>query len=266
MKITYYMALAGVAGGVLVASPAQASRTDSRIESAAKNSYVFKTYLKDDSIEVKSDHGVVTLTGSVADEGQKAMAVETVSNLPGVVSVNNELTVNGGNAAVDSKASGSDAMLELKIKSSLLFDRGVSADTKVVARDGVVTLYGPADNQAQKDRVTQCVRDVDGVRDVHNEMSVAAEAPVTGNPGPANGEYAPRTIGEKIDDASVTAEAKVTLVSHSALNGSHISVTTRRGVVMLDGTAQTQAQKDLADRLVNDLKGVNRVVDHINVP
>ena len=34
--------------------PVQASKMDSRIESSAKQSYVFKTYLKNDDIKIKS--------------------------------------------------------------------------------------------------------------------------------------------------------------------------------------------------------------------
>ena len=62
---------------------------------AAKKSYVFKTYLKVDSIKVASKKGVVTLTGSVNDASQKALAENTVASLPGVISVDNQLTIIG---------------------------------------------------------------------------------------------------------------------------------------------------------------------------
>ena len=51
MKSTYPLALSMIAGALLVTSPSlRASSTDSRIESSAAKSYVFKTVLKDDSI------------------------------------------------------------------------------------------------------------------------------------------------------------------------------------------------------------------------
>ena len=51
---------------LLAGAPAQASsKTDNRIESSARKSYVFKTYLKGDDIKIQSKDGVVTLTGSV---------------------------------------------------------------------------------------------------------------------------------------------------------------------------------------------------------
>ena len=42
--------------------PVYAGKTDSRIESSARQSYVFKTYLKNDDIRIQSSDGVVTLT------------------------------------------------------------------------------------------------------------------------------------------------------------------------------------------------------------
>ena len=62
---------------------------DNRIESSAKNSYVFKTYLQADDIKVQSEDGTVTLTGTVSEESHKSLAEETVADLPGVKSVDN---------------------------------------------------------------------------------------------------------------------------------------------------------------------------------
>ena len=75
--------------------PLRAADTDSRIESAAAKSYVFKTYLKDDAIKTESKAGVVTLTGTVADGSHKSMAEDTVASLPGVKRVDNQLLVSG---------------------------------------------------------------------------------------------------------------------------------------------------------------------------
>ncbi|MGZ5515138.1 MAG: BON domain-containing protein, partial [Candidatus Aminicenantales bacterium] len=42
-----------------------AQDVDRRIESTFKSSYVFKTYLQGDNIQIHSQDGVVTLTGTV---------------------------------------------------------------------------------------------------------------------------------------------------------------------------------------------------------
>src|SRR5580698_9560957 len=84
MKTNSLISLCVALSAISVTSTSmQASTTDSRIESSAKKSYVFKTYLKDDSIKVDSKDGVVILTGTVADASQKSLAENTVVSLPG---------------------------------------------------------------------------------------------------------------------------------------------------------------------------------------
>ena len=70
-----------------------ASDLDDAIESSAKESYVFKHYLKDENIHIQSKYGVVTLTGRVSKEYQKSLANEMVANLPGVKSLDNKLGI-----------------------------------------------------------------------------------------------------------------------------------------------------------------------------
>ena len=96
MKSTCTLALLAATSALFVTSPSlRASDTDSRIESSAAKSYVFKTYLKDDSIKTESKDGVVTLTGTVAKASDKSLAQDTVASLPGVKSVDNQLLVKG---------------------------------------------------------------------------------------------------------------------------------------------------------------------------
>ncbi|HXN48043.1 MAG TPA: BON domain-containing protein, partial [Bryobacteraceae bacterium] len=68
------------------------SSTDSKIEDAAKASYNYRTVLAD-QVSVKVSDGVVTLTGTVQDRDDRALAEDTVNNLPGVVSVDNQIVV-----------------------------------------------------------------------------------------------------------------------------------------------------------------------------
>lgn len=240
---------------VLMSSISFASETDDRIVSSAKDSYVFKTVLKNGDVQIQSKDGVVTLSGTVVEESHKLLAQETAANLPGVKSVNNELTLKG-----DRPAEMSDAWITLKVKSTLLFHRSVSAMTEVSTKDGVVTLKGTADNEAQKDLTAEYVRDVDGVKEVMNEMTVAktTETPVEKKPEE-------RTVGDKIDDASITALVKATLLSHRSTSGLNTKVETTDGVVTLSGVAKNEAEKNLATKYVNDVRGVKNVVNNMTV-
>jgi osmotically-inducible protein OsmY len=212
------------------------------------------TYLKDDDIKVKSKDGVVTLTGSVSAESHKSLAEETVANLPEVRSVDNKLEVKG-----EQPAEKSDAWLLTKVKTTLLFHRSVSGlQTEVDVKDGIVTLRGEADNQAQKDLTTEYAKDVEGVNDVKNEMTLTKpvkEAKKTGT-ADKNGK---ETIGEKIDDASITALVKMTLLYHRSTSGLKTKVETKDGVVTLSGKASNAAEINLATKLANDVNGVKDI-------
>ena len=67
-------------------------KSDQKIVDAAKASYNYHTVLAG-RVDVQAADGVVTLTGTVRDNDEKALAEDTVENLPGVVSVHNDITV-----------------------------------------------------------------------------------------------------------------------------------------------------------------------------
>jgi len=251
MKTMFPLTLAVVASSLLItSSPLYAADTDDRIESSAEKSYTFKTYLKDDSIKTESKDGVVTLTGTVADSSHKSMAENTVASLPGVKSVNNELVIKG-----EQPAEHSDAWITTKVKTALLFHRNVSATgTTVYTKDGVVTLQGVAESMAQKELTTEYAMDIDNVKSVNNEMTIAKT--------PAK---AKATMGDKIDDASITASVKTSLLSHRSTSALHTTVTTTDGVVTVSGVAKNDAEKSLVTKLVTDINGVTSVVNNMTV-
>ena len=251
MKSTCALALLAATGALLVSSTSlRAADTDSRIESTAAKSYTFKTYLKDDSIKIESKQGVVTLTGTVADSSHKSMAENTVASLPDVNSVNNELLVKG-----EQPAEHSDTWITTKVKTTLLFHRNVNATgTSVYTKDGVVTLQGEASSMAQKELTTEYAKDIDNVKSVNNEMTIA-KTPAAPD----------ATIGDKIDDASITAQVKSSLFSHHSTSGMHTGVTTTDGVVTLTGIAKNDAEKSLVTKLAADINGVTSVINNMTV-
>jgi len=260
MKPMYRVALLVVAVVLLVASGpvlASATGTDERIESSAKKSYVFKTYLKDDAVKIESKDGVVTLTGTVAEESHKSLAQDTVANLPGVKSVENRLELKG-----EPVAENSDAWVSMKVKTALLFHRHVSAMTQVSTKAGIVTLQGEADNQAQKDLTAEYVKDIEGVKGVENEMTLPKTA---GSPDEKTMGQKMDAIGELIDDASITALVKMTLMYHRSTSALDTRVETENGMVTLEGKAKNAAEKDLVTKYVQDVNGVKNVTNNMTI-
>ena len=230
--------------------PLRATETDDRIESSAKKSYVFKTYLAADSIKTESKNGAVILTGTVAEDSHKSLAENTVANLPGVKSVDNQLKIKGENPAEHS-----DAWIGMKVKSALLFHRNVRATkTDVNVKDGVVILSGEASSQAQKELATEYAKDIDNVKEVKNEMTVATAPAKAGE-----------TMGEKMDDASITAQVKSSLMTHRSTSALKTKVETTDGVVTLSGIAKNAAEKSLVTKLVTDVNGVSSVINNMTI-
>ena len=242
--------LAAMFAVVLTGTSVRASQTDDRIQSSAKDSYVFRTELRDDSININSNNGMVTLTGTVSEDSQKSLAQDTVESLPGVKSVDNQLAIKG-----DQPAENSDGWLGMKVKSALFFNRNVSAvNTEVDVADGIVTLKGQADSQAQKDLTGEYAKDIDGVKGVNNQMTVGE----TVNQPAQNKD-------NKVDDASITAQIKMAFLTHHSTSAFKTGVETTDGVVTLSGNAANGAAKDMATKVASNINGVTSVVNNMTI-
>jgi len=246
-QLLIFMVIAGLFFSGL--SVSAASESDRAIESSVEESYTFRTYLKDDAIKVSSQDGVVTLTGTVSDEYHKLLAKDTVANLPGVKSVNDRLEV-----ASSGPVEYTDAWLSMKIKTVILIHPNLNPFTKVYVKEGIVTLQGQASSQAQKELTSEYVEDVAGVRGVKNEM-IVVEA----------GQKPARTFGETIDDASITAQVKLALLTHRSTSAFNTHVNTEKGVVTLSGVAKTPEEKELVTKLASDINGVKKVVNQMTI-
>ena len=192
------------------------------------------------------------------------MAKETVAGLPGVISVTM------AEIKKASPAENSDAWVSAKVTTTLLFHRNVSAtSTEVSVKEGIVTLRGDASSLAQKDLTTEYVKDVVGVKDVKNEMTVP-KAPKSSvvktmdqkidTVGEKIGD-----AGEKIDDASITALVKMTLLYHRSTSALNTKVETNDGAVTLSGKAKNASEKDLAVKIVQDVRGVKSVKNQMTI-
>lgn len=226
-------------------------RLDAKIEDAALASYNFRVVLEN-QVKVEAENGVVTLSGTVLDRDQKALAEDTVRSLPGVVEVLNHLDV------VETGQERSDGWIALKIRSILLLRPNVSAgNTEVTVRDGVVTLAGTAESIAQKELTESYARNVEGVRSVRNRMTVRSS--------PAGVAAAASPEAPEIDDASITAEIHQALLAEDPAAALNTQVETQDGTVVLRGIVRSSAEKDRASTVARSVRGVSRVANEMIV-
>jgi osmotically-inducible protein OsmY len=107
---------------------------------------------------------------------------------------------------------------------------------------------------AQKELTTEYAKDVEGVKEVDNEMTIAT---ISANPD--------ETQGEKIDDASITAQVKASLQSHRSTSALRTKVGTTDGVVTLSGIVKSATERATVTKLVTDINGVTRVINNMTI-
>ncbi|MEX2606758.1 MAG: BON domain-containing protein [Kiritimatiellia bacterium] len=254
-KLNYLCLAAFTAVGLFTSPALHAAGSDDQIESSFTESHVYRTHLNEDDISIDAEDGVVTLSGTVASKSNKDLAEDTAAALVNVTRVISTIQTE---EEVDEDSS--DKWIERKVNFSLLFHRNVAmGSTTVDVENGIVTLSGKASSQAQKDLTGEYASDIDGVESVVNNITVTADSE------DVNSEDVERTPGEKIDDASVTAQVKSVLKNHRSTRETDIKVITRTGKVTLTGIARNDAEKALVSKMVSNVKGVDNVNNEMTV-
>ena len=161
---------------------------DAWIDGKAEATLLFNGNL--DSFDINTDvkDGNVVLTGKVENSVDKKLAEELVANIDGVVSVDNKLTIVADNDmdsdlsddaedAVDEGTSElTDAKIATVIKTRLLMDTDISGfDIDVDVENGVVTLTGEVDSDAERDLAVEIAKNASDVKDVENNLRVVTE-------------------------------------------------------------------------------------------
>lgn len=161
---------------------------DAWIDGKAEATLLFNGNL--DSFDINTDvkNGNVVLTGKVENSVDKKLAEELVANIDGVTSVDNKLTVVSdkdmeGDMSDDMKdtvdegtSELTDAKIATVIKTRLLMDTDISGfDIDVDVENGVVTLTGDVDSDAERDLAVEIAKNASDVKDVESNLRVVTE-------------------------------------------------------------------------------------------
>lgn len=127
--------------------------------------------IKSLDLKVETRKGEVLLSGYVANQEQMEHAIAIVRSVPGVVSVNNSVSLKGAPTTIGTKID--DGVITARVKAALMADESVkSADIAAVTRDGTVQLSGFVNNQGQIDRALEVARTIEGVSSVSDQMTI----------------------------------------------------------------------------------------------
>ncbi|MCL1067524.1 BON domain-containing protein [Shewanella olleyana] len=130
------------------------------------NSFDINTYVKGQ---------VVTLTGSVENKTEKALAEELVLSLDNVKSVENKLTIIGTENDQDPELVQvlTDTKITTIVKTRLLMSEGVSgSDIEIETQDNIVLLTGSVGSISEHDLALSIAKNTSDVDKVIDELTV----------------------------------------------------------------------------------------------
>lgn len=124
------------------------------------------------NLQFDSNNGIVTFTGEVRDDAEKAKIERLAKQIPGVRSVSTSITVITSGAPA---APVTDEAISDSIRFTLKHDFSLSEDAKGVSVNvdqGTVTLSGTVKNEMEKAKIESLTKSTTGVKNINNKINV----------------------------------------------------------------------------------------------
>ena len=233
--------------------------------------YFINPEIKPWNIDVTtSNNGVVMLEGEVDSADDKAEAVKIARATEGVTRVEDRLRVKGeadtpATPGAVPSLSRPDPWLTAKVQSKYFLDDEVKGhEIDVDTKDGVVTLTGSVETEAQHRQAVALARSTEGVRDVVDQLKVVPDTDPESRPADAV-TGAARDVDFERPDAWITMKIQSKYFLDADVKGHEIDVDTAKGIVTLKGNVATDALKREAEEIARNTEGVTRVINQLTV-
>lgn len=214
-------------------------KTDAQLRADVMDELVWDPAVKASHIGVMVNDGVVTLTGHLDTFAEKHAVEHAVRRVAGVRGIAMELDVKLAPAHRRSDSEIAQAAADTLRLNPLV----PSGKVQVEVENGWVTLSGEVDWGYQFSSAEQCVRPLEGVRGLFNEITVKARV--------------------RSDD--IARQITAALKRHAEREARHIGIEVEGGVVTLSGKVDSVAEHDAAIGVAFSTHGVSHVVDRLHV-
>ncbi|CAM4283216.1 BON domain-containing protein [Pseudoalteromonas ostreae] len=170
-----------------------------------------------------------------------------------------------GTAAMGAQASSwenesKDAWIDGKAETVLLMNTNLNNfDINTDVKNGKVVLTGKVESDLDKELAEELVLSLDGVTDVDNELTVVK------NTDAKSKKMKPDSTESDLTDAKITTVITTRYLFNSEVGGTDIDVDTDKGVVTLNGTVGSDAEKQLALKIAKNAEDVHDVVDELTI-
>jgi osmotically-inducible protein OsmY len=209
--------------------------SDKNITSAIETALSKDNVIIADNIDVRTDKGIVTFTGTVNNLLSKDRAEKIAESIVGVRAIINQINV-------QPDINCSDKKLKKDVKNALLFDPATdSYEITPIVNNGIVALTGEVDSWQEKELSTYVTKAVQCVKEVKNIVTVVYKA------------------GRS--DLEIEKEIEARLQNDVHVDDNLIIVKVENGNVILSGAVGSLAEKSRAvlDAYVHGVKSVNSV-------
>lgn len=187
-------------------------------------------------IRVYTLDGRVRLQGVVETLQESLSAETTAAEVPGVRSVENDLTVSPDKEIPD---------LELQRMAQQALDDAGMAYIGVRVEAGNAFLMGVIKNEMTRQKAMDTVSPVGGVRGVLSELQIAA--------------------GEPVDDVGLTDEVAEALSDDPRLFFYDLDVHSHEGHIIILGDIDTAVQREIATQIAESVDGVKSVENRMTI-
>jgi osmotically-inducible protein OsmY len=250
-----------LAAALCGASLAQADPiTDARTEGAASMALSMNERLASDAIEVKVANAKAVVSGTTANEDDKALAAQLVQAVTGITAIENRIAVH---PALAERPAVKPARLieldDLTLAATLRARFSWSTPTRdspldIRVEGGVVTLKGQALTAQAKEWAGALAADTKGTIVVNNLISL--RAPDTGT---TQAETQAKTLDAGVTDAWIASQVANSFHYDRRLDALRLEVKAREGIVTLTGEVDSQPYKTHAVAIARHIRGVRGV-------
>ena len=189
-------------------------------------------------LDVRVDQRVVTITGIVDSYAEKYVIERAARRVIGVRDVRDSLEVRPCDPEPHT-----DRLIALAARDTLNWDARVPVGVGVDVTDGALRLHGTVERFAQLEAAEEAVRNLVGVRDVVNEIRLAAVAPA----------------------ADIAGAVESALRRRVSIACPHAWIIERKGVITVSGVVATLELVAEVERIVRSVPGVVRVDNRLLV-
>jgi osmotically-inducible protein OsmY len=269
--------LVGLAGTPVYAveppADAQVMYSNEWLKARLMTAYTLNRHLDPYTLRVDVQDGVATISGRVDNAVEHDLAIEIAKGVEGIREVEDRIRVQpmlaeSSPELTDEERSGfaiqvSDATITASVKMRLLWNRHTDGlDIAVTTHRGAVTLEGVVDDAVKRDLAGEIAANTHDVRAVDNRLRIMAGS------GPTVGQKVGKAVdkaGAVLSDTWITTKVNAVLGNSDEVDSTEIKVSTKDGVVTLDGRVASAFERTRAPEIVADVVGVRQVENRLSI-